>query len=180
MLCCAWRPFDVRILQKTPPGPEEDSRTISFPPSGCDKGPCRQRPLTRIAGGIPTQDSDDVVRRLIVAQNPEFTPSWREPAPVNQNISDDFLMQGNTELLEFHCLNQPVRCTGCQLKHRPVANWCGNCKKLVPNVADNAKEERKCTSNASSQSGSQPLLLKLFFLQGVHDILVFCAALIKE
>ena len=79
-----------------------------------------------IAGGDFTLDSDDVVRRLIVTRNPEFTPSWREPAPVNENTSDDFLNRGDIELLELNGLNQSVRCSGCQLKHRPGALWCGN------------------------------------------------------
>ena len=98
-----------------------------------------------IAGEDFTLDSGDVVRRLIVAQNPEFTPSWREPAPVNQNTSDDFLNRGDIELLELNGLNQSVRCAGCQLKHRPGALWFGNFKKLMPNVADNAKEKVQST-----------------------------------
>ena len=98
------------------------------------------------------------MRRLILAPNPEFA-LFREPGPANQSTSNDFLKQGNVELLELKGLDQFVRCTRCQWAFRPGAIWCEHCKKLVPNIADNAKERIQ----AAHLHNPQPLASNTLF-----------------
>ena len=71
--------------------------------------------------------------------NPEFTPLLRGPAPVNENISHDFLEQRHIELLEFKDLCQFVRWTCCQWKHRPGSVWFENWNNFMPNITEPQK-----------------------------------------